>query len=57
MTREEIKKEIVFAEMVLSVIENKNIDIPMLMYDGEKDVVKKALSKYLTELKQELMGR
>lgn len=53
--REEIKREIMFAEMVLSAI--KNVSVPRLMYAGEKDVVNKALSKYLEELRDELMGR
>lgn len=49
MTIEEIKKEICFAEMVLKR--------PMLVYDEEKKVVKKALRKYVAELESELRGR
>lgn len=57
MTREEIEKEIVFAEMVLGVIKNKNIKIPMLMYEEEKNVVRKALNEYVNKLESELRGR
>lgn len=57
MTRAEIEKEIAYAEMALSTIKNASVPMLILIYDGEKDVVKKALSKYLTELRDELMGR
>lgn len=49
---EEINKEIRFAEMVIGVI--NNVKVPMLMYEEEKEVTKKALQKYLYELKSEL---
>ena len=55
MTREEMKKEIVFADMVLGII--KNVKVPMLMYDEEKDVVKKALTEYKYKLESEMRGR
>lgn len=55
MTREEIEKEIVFADMVLGVI--KNVKVPMLMYDEEKDVVRKALTEYKYKLESEMRGR
>lgn len=55
MTREEINKEITFANMVLGAI--KNVQTPMLMYDEEKTVVRKALSEYVSKLESELRGR
>jgi hypothetical protein len=55
MTIEEIKKEICFAEMVIGVI--NNVKRPMLMYEEEKAVTKKALQKYRNELESELRGR
>ena len=38
-------KEVKFAEVVLSVIEN--VECPMLMYDGEKQAVKHGLELLL----------
>ena len=55
MTREEMNKEITFANMVLGTI--KNVQTPMLMYDEEKAVVRKALSEYVSKLESELRGR
>ena len=55
MTREEIEKELIFADMVLGVI--KNVKTPMLMYDEEKDVVKKALTEYKYRLESEMRGK
>lgn len=55
MSIEEIKKELVFADMVIGVINNTKV--PMLIYDEEKEVVKKALRKYMDELESELRGR
>lgn len=55
MTIEEIKKEICFAEMVIGAI--NNVKAPMLMYEEEKAVTKKALQKYLDELESELRGK
>lgn len=52
MTFEEIKKEIIFADMVLGAI--KNVKVPMLMYDEEKDVVRKALTDYKYHLEDKL---
>lgn len=54
MTREDIQKEIVFAEMVIGAI--KNVKVPMLMYEEEKAVVEKALSEYISKLENELWG-
>lgn len=55
MTIEEINKEMCFAKMVIGVIDN--VKVPMLMYDEEKTVTKKALQKYVDELESELRGR
>lgn len=55
MTIEEINKEICFAEMVIGAI--NNVKVPMLIYDKEKEVTKKALRKYIDELESELRGR
>lgn len=52
MTFEEIQKEVIFADMVLGAI--KNVKVPMLMYDEEKDVVRKALTDYKYTLENEL---
>lgn len=55
MTREDIEKELIFADMVLGAI--KNVKTPMLMYDEEKDVVEKALIEYKYKLESEMRGR
>lgn len=55
MTREEIEKELIFVDMVLGVI--KNVKTPMLMYDEEKNVVKKALTEYKYKLESEMRGK
>ena len=39
------KKEIYFANVVIGAIEN--VKTPMLMYEEEKEVVKKALQMYI----------
>ena len=44
----EDEKELYFAKAVLGAIEN--VEVPMLMYEGEKKVVRKALCKYINEL-------
>lgn len=54
MTIEQIDKERTFARMVLEAIEN--VKMPILVYDEEKEVVKKALSRYVYELESELRG-
>lgn len=46
----EVAEELFFANGVLSVIEN--VEVPMLIYEGEKEIVKKALRKYIDELKE-----
>lgn len=55
MTNDEINKEITFAKMVIGAIEN--VKVPMLMYEEEKAVTKKALQEYVDKLENELWGR
>ena len=55
MTIEEINKEICFAKMVIGAI--NNVKVPMLMYEEEKAVTKKALQEYIYKLESELRGR
>lgn len=55
MNTEELNREIVFINMVLNVI--KNVARPMLIYDEEKEVVRKALTEYQHKLESELRGR
>ena len=52
---EKIKKELYFIDAVLGAI--RNVDIPMLMYEGEKEVVRKALIDYKYKIESELRGR
>ena len=44
----EDEKELYFAKSVIGAI--NNVKVPMLMYEEEKQVVKKALYKYINEL-------
>ena len=55
MTNEEIKKKIAFAEMVLGAI--KNVNMPLLVYEEEKEVVREALWRYMSDLEDELRGK
>ena len=55
MTFEQIKKDMCMAQMVIRDIDY--LKRPTLIYDEEKEVVKKALLKYLDELESELRGR
>ena len=55
MSIEEINKEITFAKMVIGAIDN--VKMPMLIYDEEKTVTKRALHRYISELESELRGR
>ena len=50
MTDEE-KREVYFAQSVLGSIDNVNM--PMLVYDEEKQVVKKALRMYIDTIRNE----
>jgi hypothetical protein len=52
MTREQIDKELYFVERVLGDI--RNVEIPKLVYDEEKEVVKKALLEYKSQLQDAL---
>ena len=49
---EKIDKELYFINSVLGAI--NNVDIPMLIYEGEKEVVKKALIDYKHKIEDEL---
>lgn len=51
---EEKKKELYFIDAVIGAI--NNVECPMLMYEGEKNVVKKALLKYKDEIVSEMYG-
>ena len=55
MKNEEINKKLVFIDMILGAI--KNVKVPMLMYDEEKEVVREALIDYKYKLEQEQRGR
>ena len=55
MTIEQIKKDMCITQMVIGAIDH--VKRPMLLYDEEKEVVKKALQKYLDELESELRGQ
>lgn len=48
----EIKKQISFIDMVLFAIQN--VEVPMLIYDEEKEVVKRALQDYRSKLDDSL---
>ena len=55
MTYEDQKKELYFANAVIGVIDNVNT--PMLMYQEEKDVVRKALRMYIDKIENDMRGR
>lgn len=55
MTKEQIEKEIYFAKVIIGA--TNHVQTPMLTYQEEKDVVRKALTKYVYELEDELRGR
>ena len=55
MTVAEIDKQLVFIDMVLGAIQN--VEVPMLMYEGEKEVVKQALTNYRFKLEDKLIHR
>ena len=52
---DEQKKELYFANTVIGAIDN--IETPMLMYEGEKNVVKKALQMYIDRIESDIRGR
>ena len=55
MTYEDQKKELYFANVVIGVIDN--VKTPMLMYQEEKDVVRKALRMYIDRIESDMRGR
>ena len=55
MTYEDQKKELYFANTVIGVIDN--VKTPMLMYQEEKDVVRKALRMYIDRIESDMRGR
>ena len=55
MSIEQTKKDMCIAQMVIREIDH--VKRPTLIYDEEKEVVKKALQKYLDELESELRGQ
>lgn len=55
MIDSEIGKEIYFANVVIGAIDH--VKTPMLMYEEEKSVTKKALKMYIEELEREQRGR
>ena len=55
MTYEDQKKELYFANAVIGVIDN--VKTPMLMYQEEKDVVRKALLMYIDRIENDMRGR
>jgi len=44
-------KELYFAKTVIGAIEN--VKVPMLMYEEEKEVVKKALQMYINKIEMD----
>jgi len=48
---EEQKKELYFAHVVIGAI--NNIKTPMLMFEGEKNVVEKALRMYIDKIESD----
>ena len=47
-----LEQELYFAKAVLGAI--AHVDTPMLMYDGEKEVVKKALNIYVRDIEDRM---
>lgn len=45
------KKEVYFANTVIGAIEN--VKMPILMYEEEKEVVKKALRMYVNKIEEQ----
>lgn len=48
-------KELYFAKVVIGAIEN--VKVPMLMYEEEKEVVKKALQMYIDKIEMDAQCR
>lgn len=55
MTYEDQKKELYFANAVIGAIDN--VKTPMLMYEEEKKVVRKALRMYIDKVESDMRGR
>lgn len=55
MTYEDQKKELYFANAVIGAIDN--VKTPMLMYEEEKNVVRKALHMYIDKIENDIRGR
>ena len=55
MTYEEQKKELYFANAVIGAI--NNVKTPVLTYEEEKSVVKKALRMYIDKIESDMRGR
>lgn len=51
---DEMKKEVYFANMVIGAIDN--VKTPMLMYEEEKQVVRKALEIYIDKIEDKMYG-
>ena len=51
---DKMKKEVYFANVVIGVIDN--VKTPMLMYEEEKQVVRKALKMYVDKIEDEMRG-
>lgn len=49
---QEQEKELYFARSVIGAI--NRVEFPMLIYEGEKEVVKKALNKYIDEIEEKV---
>ena len=52
---EDIKKELAFIDGILGNI--RNVKMPVLVYDEEKEIVRKALLLYKQELESKLRGK
>ncbi len=55
MDNEKIKKELFFANHLIDII--NHVERPTLVYDEEKEVVKKALRMYIDDLEDKQRGR
>lgn len=51
---DEMKKEVYFANTVIGAIDN--VKTPMLMYEEEKQVVRKALKMYIDKIEYKMCG-
>lgn len=55
MRTDEIEKDIYFSNLLLGVMDH--VEVPILRYEEEKEVVRKALERYLSDLEDERRGR